>query len=100
MDDICLLDPIQSALRARTWECARGQITEVGTGDYVCEVIEAENDGLLYGLVATKEEAIGLLAHGVVREAKRRGASRITISPMRVRFQGGRECFGVNVMFQ
>lgn len=100
MNDICLLDPIRSALRTRTWEYNDGKIEAIGVDDHPCEVVEAENDGPLYGLATSKEQAIAGVAYAVAREAKWRGASKLIISPMRLRSHAGREHFCVNVMFQ
>ena len=100
MNDISLLDPIRSALRTRTWEYKDGKIAAVGVADHPCEVVEAENDGRLYGLATSKEQAIAGVVYAVVCEAKRRGASKLIISPMRLRSHAASDHFCVNVMFQ
>lgn len=99
MDNICLLEPIRAALRERTWHHVDGAFVAVGTECHSCEVTEAENDGALFGLAAPTEQAIEGVAYAVVLEAKKRGASKLVISPMRAELHAGREHFCARVKF-
>lgn len=87
-------------MRKHTWEYGiNGAIVAVGAECYSCEVIETENDGALYGLAATKEQAIEGVAHAIAVQVKKRGASKVVVSPMRAGLHAGREHFYVRVTF-
>lgn len=98
MSDISLIEPIRTALRSRTWKITNGHITAVGADDHLCEVVEAENDGPMYGLSTSREQAMVGLVYAVVCAAKERGTTKLTISPMRLHPARGSFC--VNVTFE